>query len=328
MSEISVALPVYNGSQYLAQALESVLAQDFSDFELVVSDNCSTDETAQILEEYVRRDRRIRVSRSRRFLAQQENVNRAVGLCAGPWVKLLCHDDLLHPNCLRALHEALATHSTDRVGLVGNGEEWLFANGYVQATRTDGDADVRLFPAPTFVADVLRGTAPVGLPALTTALVRKDAWKQSDGFDTRYVHFDVFLWLQIAVRWDYLFVPQVLTVNRIHGAQVAVAARQSLHSVRETEQFYRTFLHMYGDTLRLSARTRLLTRLKAPSSAASAMTVELLKRRPLRAVGLAFRVSPKWWLALPFLLVRSVRRERQKVRALSPHVPISLIYPG
>jgi hypothetical protein len=125
-----------------------------------------------------------------------------------------------------------------------------------------------------------------------------------------------------------LFVPQVLTVNRIHGAQVAVAARQSLRSMRETEQFYREFLHTYSDTLQLSPRVRLLTRLKAPSSAASAMTVELLKRRPLRAVSLAFRVPPKWWPVLPFLLVRSLRRERHKVRTLSSHVPISLIYPA
>lgn len=323
-----MALPVYNGGQYLAQAIDSVLAQDFPDFELVISDNCSTDETPQILEEYARRDRRIRVSRSQRFLPQQENVNRAVRLCAGPWVKLLCHDDLLQPDCLRTLHEALAKYSTAWVGLVGNGEEWLFANGYKHATRTGRDAEVRLFPAPTYVDAVLRGTAPVGLPSLTTALVRKDAWEQSGGFDTRYVHFDVFLWLRVAVRWDYMFVPQVLTVNRIHGEQVAVAARQSLRSVRETEQFYRDFVRRYGDTLRLSTRTRLLTRLKAPSSAASAMTVEFLKRRPLRAIGLALRVSPKWWPALPFLLVRSVRREQQKVRTLSPHVPIPLIYPG
>jgi hypothetical protein len=94
------------------------------------------------------------------------------------------------------------------------------------------------------------------------------------------------------------------------------------------ETFYRDFLRTYGDVLQLSPRARLFARLKAPSSAASAVTVELLQHRPRQAVGLALRVSPKWWSALPFLVARSFRRERRKVQALSPHVPISLIYPG
>src|SRR2546430_1623778 len=107
MSLISVALPVYNGAVYLREALESILAQEFTDFELVVSENCSTDETPEILAEYARQDCRIRVSRSDTFLRQAENVNRAVELCAAPWVKLFCHDDLMSPTCLGSLYGAI-----------------------------------------------------------------------------------------------------------------------------------------------------------------------------------------------------------------------------
>ncbi len=326
MSEISIALPVYNGANYLADALDSVLAQGFSDFELVVSDNCSTDETPQILEAYARRDERIRVYRSERFLPQAENVNRAVRLCKGPWVKLLCHDDLLHPSCLSVLHNAIET-SGPRLGLVGNGEEWLFANGYRHRETGSHVEQPQLFQAPTFVADALNGTSPISVPSLTTAMVRKEAWEASGGFDPRYVHFDRFLWLQVIVQWDYLFVPQLLTVNRIHGGQVAASALKSLRSVSDNDTFYREFRRRYAASLSLSWRTRLVTHLKAPSVIAFAIVVELLKNRPGRAINLALRTSPKWWPALPVLIARNFRRERQKVRALSAHVPVSLIYP-
>jgi len=326
MSEISIALPVYNGANYLADALDSVLAQDFSDFELVVSNNCSTDATPQILEAYARRDERIRVHRSERFLPQAENVNRAVRLSKGPWVKLLCHDDLLHLTCLSVLHRAVVT-AGPRLGLVGNGEEVLFANGYRHSATGSHVEQPQFFQAPTLVTASLNGTGPIGVPSLNTAMVRKEAWEASGGFDPRYVHFDIFLWLQVLVQWDYLFVPQLLTVNRIHGGQVAVSARKSLRSVSDNDAFYREFRRMHAGSLSLPWRTRLVTHLKAPSAVASVVAIELLKNRPGRAINLALRTSPKWWPALPVLIARNFRRERQKVRALSAHVPVSLIYP-
>src|SRR5437762_2438372 len=93
-AKISVALPVYNGASYLRDAVDSILNQDYEDFELVVSDNCSTDETPQILADYARRDKRVRVSRTKTLIPQAANVNRAIELCHTTWVKLFCHDDL------------------------------------------------------------------------------------------------------------------------------------------------------------------------------------------------------------------------------------------
>ncbi len=71
---VSVGMPVYNGARFLAETLDSWLAQGLEDFEFVVSDNASTDDTPRILEEYVRRDPRVRVHRSENVIAW-ENFN-------------------------------------------------------------------------------------------------------------------------------------------------------------------------------------------------------------------------------------------------------------
>ena len=60
---VSIGIPVYNGEKYLATAIESLLAQSYTDFEIIISDNASTDRTQQIAEEYVVRDLRIRYDR-------------------------------------------------------------------------------------------------------------------------------------------------------------------------------------------------------------------------------------------------------------------------
>ena len=73
---ISVALPVRNGANYIAAALDSILAQTMTEFELVISDNASTDTTPQIIADYCARDPRVKVSRSEQMLALGANMNR------------------------------------------------------------------------------------------------------------------------------------------------------------------------------------------------------------------------------------------------------------
>src|SRR5215472_14442872 len=115
---ISIALPVFNGAIYLREALDSICSQTYSAFEVVISDNASTDETPAICREYSRRDTRIKVNRSERFLQQADNVNRAVELCSGEWIKLFCHDDLMRPECLARITQTISS-CNPKVGLIG-----------------------------------------------------------------------------------------------------------------------------------------------------------------------------------------------------------------
>ena len=104
---VSVGLPVFNGERYLARAIESVLRQDFADFELVVSDNASTDRTGEICEEYARRDARVRYVRNPRNLGAGPNYDRCFRLARGEYFKWAAHDDRLAPDYLSQTGAAL-----------------------------------------------------------------------------------------------------------------------------------------------------------------------------------------------------------------------------
>ncbi len=97
---VSVGLPVHNGERYLAVAIESVLAQDLADFELIVSDNGSTDTTPEICRRYARQDRRVRFVRSGENHGAAWNFNRVVGLATAPYFKWVAHDDAHAPTFL------------------------------------------------------------------------------------------------------------------------------------------------------------------------------------------------------------------------------------
>ncbi len=91
---VSIGLPVYNGELYLAESIESLLGQTFSDFELIISDNGSTDGTQGICEQYARRDDRIRYYREEENLGCAWNYNRVFELSRGEYFKWAADDDL------------------------------------------------------------------------------------------------------------------------------------------------------------------------------------------------------------------------------------------
>lgn len=104
---LCVGFPVYNGEAFLAQALESLLVQSFADFEIVVSDNASTDATPDICRRYERIDRRVRFVRNVANIGAGPNFNRVFRYCRSPFFKWMAHDDMLAPDFLRRLMLAL-----------------------------------------------------------------------------------------------------------------------------------------------------------------------------------------------------------------------------
>lgn len=95
---VSLGMPVYNGENFIQQALDSILAQTFEDFELIISDNASTDRTEEICRAYAAKDRRIRYYRNEHNLGAGPNYNRVFELSNGQYFKWVAHDDLLTPD--------------------------------------------------------------------------------------------------------------------------------------------------------------------------------------------------------------------------------------
>jgi glycosyltransferase involved in cell wall biosynthesis len=107
MPRLGVGLPVYNGERHLREAAESVLAQTYGDFELVIVDNASTDGTEEIGRALAAADRRVRYHRNAQNIGAGPNFNLAFRITDGEYFKWTAHDDVLHPEFLAACVEAL-----------------------------------------------------------------------------------------------------------------------------------------------------------------------------------------------------------------------------
>jgi len=151
--QLSIGLPVYNGEMYLHQAIDSLLNQEFKDFELIISDNASTDKTRAICQEYVALDKRVRYYRNDENMGATWNLNRVFDLSTAKYFMWASHDDFWYLNyieeCLRALK------SSDHIVLAGSACEevptdWVFGGCFKRILLDPGVTTVGLKPAERF----------------------------------------------------------------------------------------------------------------------------------------------------------------------------------
>jgi len=119
---ISFALPVCNAERFLGRALDSLFAQDFDDFEVVVCDNASTDGTQNLMRRYCEADKRVRYIRNEKNIGQIENFNRVCELARGDFVRWMGADDWLEPEYARKCTAALDA----RPDAVGVTTQWRY----------------------------------------------------------------------------------------------------------------------------------------------------------------------------------------------------------
>lgn len=113
---LSIGLAVRNGRQVVGRCIESILSQDFADFELVISDNASDDGTVGMLEEYARADRRLRINVNQTNIGSHENMRRVLDSSRGTLFRWISADDWLEPGCLSTCVRALESRP-DAIGV-------------------------------------------------------------------------------------------------------------------------------------------------------------------------------------------------------------------
>jgi glycosyltransferase involved in cell wall biosynthesis len=132
---LSIGLPVYNGERYLSKTLDSLLGQDFEDFELVISDNGSSDQTEAICRDFAQRDHRIRYLRSDENRGATWNFRRVFEMSEGEFFKYAAYDDECYPTMVRRCMEVFRV-SDPTVALVYTLSEKIDENSNVIIQRS------------------------------------------------------------------------------------------------------------------------------------------------------------------------------------------------
>jgi glycosyltransferase involved in cell wall biosynthesis len=212
---VSVLTPVYNGEDYLAECLESVLAQNYANFEFIIVDNASEDRTRDIACEYAKRDSRIRVHRNPKLVPVIANHNIAFRSMSpsAKYCKIVCADDWIFPNCLSHLVDVAENNPS--VGIVGC---YQLSGSRV---RWQGfDYPQAVFPGRDLCRRILLGNNPdFGFGAPTSLLYRADLVREHEEFfPNPSPHADTSACFRALEKCDFGFIYEILAFERMHTA--------------------------------------------------------------------------------------------------------------
>ncbi len=221
--KVSIGLPVYNGGRYLRSALESILRQDFCDFELIISDNASTDATRDICCEYSAKDSRIRYYRNEVNIGASGNFARVFELARGEYFKWAAHDDVCRPHFLSRCIETFSG-APDAVVLVAPMIELIDSEGLPSAVVLPFERlDTRALSPRSRFRHVLSNVkwAPAAYGLFRCAALKK----------TRligpYFGSDFVLVAEIALLGEIWEIPDVLIQRRFHAEISTTANRRN-----------------------------------------------------------------------------------------------------
>jgi len=206
---VAIVVPVYNGALHLEECLQSILDQTYANWRAVVVNNCSSDRTGEIANEFARRDPRLRVLHCKDFIGKSENYNRSVAQAPedAEYIKVLEADNWITPDCIeRAVRLA---EKDVKIGIVGS--YWFHGKdisvpGLDYRTQVfSGHEVVRLL----FLESVYLFGTPTTLFFRSKALREEAIWFRSDVF-----YDDTDLYLRLLRRWKFGFVHQILAFIR------------------------------------------------------------------------------------------------------------------
>jgi glycosyltransferase involved in cell wall biosynthesis len=201
---VSVLTTAYNRERYIADCIESVLASEFEDFELLIVDDCSVDNTYEISKRYEKRDSRVRVLRSNMNLGDYSNRNYAASFAQGKYLKYLDSDDIMYPHCLGVMVSCMEQFPEAGFG--------LSAHNYRDRPHPVLLKSLEAYRSNFFSVELF-GRAP------GSSIIKKSQFDLVKGFTGKDQVGDHELWLMLAQKNSMVTMPSCLVWDRVHGDQ-------------------------------------------------------------------------------------------------------------
>ena len=227
---VTVAIPVFNGEKEIADAIQSVLNQTFVDFELVIIDDCSSDQTLSVARSFS--DQRIRVIENEANLGYIGNFNRAVQEAKGTYLKILCHDDVIVANCIEMQIKPFMGDNGEKIA-ISTGLKKAVNHKRVEVLSPQGlKGSTRYVEGVSAIRNCVRaGRNLIGETSVT--LVKTDDLRKIGSFQTKYT-LDLNMWFRVLQLGGLYFTNEIVSEFRIIATSGTAA--QSKTQATQTNQ--------------------------------------------------------------------------------------------
>ena len=213
--KVSVCIPVYNGGDYIAETIQSVLSQTYTDFRIIICDNCSTDNTADIVAAF--QDKRITIEKNKKNLGLVGNANRCIDMADGEYVYIIHHDDLMLPQNLKKKVRILDENPS--VGLVHSDVMAIDQDGIPLDMPMFAEAKNHYVEDGRNVLERYLLSMVIGASFfIGSVMARRRCYEKLGRFNPRLINCnDSEMWMRILLFYDVACVGEPLVKYRIHN---------------------------------------------------------------------------------------------------------------
>lgn len=252
---VSVCIPSFNMSKYIAVALKSVINQTYNNLEIIVMDNASSDNTGLLVNEF--RDERIHYYKNEKTVEMYENFNRAFSRAQGEFIKFLCADDrLISTYVVRAmeifsLNPSIGIVSAPSVNIDSSGEKMPNTEINVNYRKLDQSGE-ELF------GKLIYGTPYAVSPS--HVMFRRDVFENKLPFDSTLLYADFELWMRVLKKWRHGWIPEHLVEFRIHNSNAHKQMSSNITFLDELSTILNHHIEDAFPSLKWLAKTLLILR--------------------------------------------------------------------
>lgn len=230
---VSICIPTYNGEKFLEVCLDSAIHQSYHNIEIIISDDCSSDATLNIVTKYMENDSRVKLHKNEKNLGLVGNWNKCIELSSGEWIKYLFQDDYLSLDCIEKMTNAISENDK----IITSGRRLLLDETLGEAAKNYSINETLTFPKlgiistkPVFISakKIADFTVKnicinfVGEP--TVIMFKKDVIHKLGYFSTELIQIcDLEYFLRIATNYGIKYIPEPLTYYRSHTGSTSSA---------------------------------------------------------------------------------------------------------
>jgi glycosyltransferase involved in cell wall biosynthesis len=225
--KISVCIPVYNGAEFINAAIDSVLNQSFKDFEVVVVDNKSTDNTLDLVKKYT--DARIKIFQNESNIGMIPNWNKALEYATGEYIKILPADDLLYVDCLELQTNILNQDLDKKISLVCASRHIINDAGKVLFKRGFSNKEGQLSGSEAVNKVIRSGGNIIGEGG--AVMFRREILKKTGEFNSNIFYvLDLDQWFKMLLHGNLYVLPNIVAAFRVsaNSASVKIANKQKV----------------------------------------------------------------------------------------------------
>lgn len=212
---VSIICLCYNHEKYVVQTLRSVVNQSYTNIELIIIDDCSTDNSKNVIENWLKNYPEIQFIANEVNLGNTKSFNKAFKLAKGDYIIDLAADDVLLPNCITKQFEVFKKNKFKNTGLVYGNAELISETGNFISYYFDVN-EARKVRIPRTIGDVYLSILSGGNAICSvTAMIKKEVFDELEGYDENLAYEDLDFWIRASRLYDFDFADEIIVQKRV-----------------------------------------------------------------------------------------------------------------